>query len=202
MGLFTSYSYVGSLFFFYACSIGLGVNERTTLKFVEPAIHLFPFFIGVGMSIPPWLMDLYNPSSLGSWCTAVATGCNFETQECVRGNLDDARLFSAFSVLLMVLLFATMIASFGLVLGKAFAVERQINELCQMHHTMLSWGDERIQNNREHFKVLFVQACSYTLPLVLAILFQAIESANVGYNAYQRPSVINYLRVLFFPSQG
>ena len=154
------------------------------------------------MSIPPWLMDLYNPSSLGSWCTAVATGCNFETQECVRGNLDDARLFSAFSVLLMVLLFATMIASFGLVLGKAFAVERQINELCQMHRTMLSWGYERIQNNREHFKVLFVQACSYTLPLVLAILFQAIESANVGYNAYQRPSVINYLRVLFFPSQG
>ena len=201
-GIFSGFSYVSSLFFYYAITVGLRWPKRQILKYAEPFIHICPIAIGLGMSIPPWPMHLYNPSTLGGWCTLVPTGCNFETRECIRGKIDDANRFFFLSSFLVAGMFFTMFLSFALIVWRAYIVKHNITRIMSIHGSLEFWGDKVIVDNKTNFRQLLNQILSYTIPLVLAVVFQIIEMIITGPNSYQRPSTVNALRIFFFPLQG
>ncbi len=202
-GIFTGFSYVSSLFFYYAITIGLRWPKNKILKYAEPFIHIFPVAIGLGMSVPPWPMHLYNPSTLGGWCTLVPVGCDFETRECIRGKIDDANRFYFLSSFLMASMFLSMFLSFGLIVWRAYIVKHNIKTILTIYGTLEFWGDKVIVDNHTNFRQLFNQILSYTIPLILTCVFQIIEMIMSGPNSYhRRPSTVNALRIFFFPLQG
>ena len=131
-GIVTMFSYNVSLCVYYACAIAIAMKEETIIRKIEPFLHAIPVVLGLICSLPPLLVDMYNPAVGNvSWCFSqpYPTECAFEVDlECIRG-LKPKGNVSVPLVLLISLSFLTIVAS---LLSVWFKVRKNESALTRM----------------------------------------------------------------------
>jgi len=184
-----------------------------TLDRIEPFLfHAVPILTGLGVATAPLIFDLYNPSSLGAYCTCVPVGCDPITGECERGDINAALVIIYIAVICIFMAFFIMFVSFGLILRKVFHLEKlfaMLKSLPSAHqeerdeHEDTNAGERSaINSSRFTSKSILMQMFGYVLPLILALIFQLIDTYQNGLDGYQKPGVITNLRLAFFPLMG
>lgn len=212
LGVFASYSYNSSLCTYYALKMALSFSDAT-LDRIEPFLfHAVPILTGLGVATAPLIFDLYNPSSLGAYCTCVPVGCDPITGECERGDINAALVIIYIAVICIFMAFFIMFVSFGLILRKVFHLEKlfaMLKSLPSAHqeerdeHEDTNAGERSaINSSRFTSKSILMQMFGYVLPLILALIFQLIDTYQNGLDGYQKPGVITNLRLAFFPLMG
>ena len=212
-GAFTSFSYNCALCTYYALKIAMSFNDAT-LDRIEPFLfHAVPILSGLGVAIVPLIFDLYNPSTLGAYCTSVPVGCDPITEECERGDFNAALAVTYISVVYILMAFFIMFVSFGLILRKVIHLEKVLSELSSLSRSLQqeesgeqgyanAAGEHAAHNSRFTTKSMLMQMLGYALPLILTLIFEQIDTYQVGLEGYQKPGVITNLRLAFFPSMG
>lgn len=131
IGTTSMFAYNGFLCVYYACAIGFMMRERNIRKYVEPFLHGFPILLGLTYGIIPLFLDMYNPSGLVAFCSAISY-----PYSCYKGDSCNVRgskgYFDHISKMLVTITFAFLamiIISFGFVIYRALKLDRQISIL-------------------------------------------------------------------------
>jgi len=78
-GTTTMYVYNIALSVYYACIIAFSMSEKKMKKCVEPLLHLFPVIIGLSLSLPFLVLEMFNPAPrAAAWCAMTRLPYNCE----------------------------------------------------------------------------------------------------------------------------
>jgi len=129
-GLYMMYSYYAMLSFYYVCDIAFQMNEETIRKRVEPYIHSIPIILALIGSLPPVFLNLYNPDLL--WCKLEPIDCTAKDEisgneyQYVRGARQTFIAFYAGGIVIFVIIYITIVASFSLIVRNARITDNQL----------------------------------------------------------------------------
>mmetsp|Transcript_2935 Transcript_2935/g.4165 ORF Transcript_2935/g.4165 Transcript_2935/m.4165 type:complete len:613 (-) Transcript_2935:841-2679(-) len=210
-GIVAMYSYNAMLCIYYACAIALKMKERNICRFVEPALHLFPFAVGIAAAVPPLFYNLYNPPAWESWCFMEPLGCGRDggivSEICVSGELRAYELAVVLCSAVLGFFFFVIITALIMICASVVKVSRQYLVIVKDQENMpISVKDsmqqsimERIRKNHEVTKTVLVQALVYFLAFLLTLAFPLIQLAGFHKEGAHWPM---YLQLIFTPMQG
>ena len=172
-GMVAMFGYNGSLCFYYACAIAIGMNEKKIKQNVEkPVLHAIPILLGLGFAVPPLFYDLYNPAVTNvAWCfpQPYPFECrNRESVKCVRGQKSGAVFLTSLSFLIL-FDFVFMMASLVAVFVRVKRSERLLDRLLsRMYGRQPNY--QRMINNSHTSKVVLIQSSAYIAAFLTSLL--------------------------------
>ena len=218
-GTFTAFSYNCMLCVYYTLAIALRLKEQTIRTYCEPFLHIIPICIGLGMTIPSVMFDLFNPSSTEPWCTFASLACEEDMKkdwcevspidscldakkECYRGDLNiSAQILTARELITRALCLVILL-SFTACVWRVYRTERQLIEICKIdafvHKNMK--GIKKAQYSHNTTKVIVVQALAYTTAFALMLIFLLLREVLPG-NA-KHSKIVTFGFLFFLPLQG
>jgi hypothetical protein len=140
-GTLSMYTYNAALLIYYLCAIGLKMQEKRIIRFVEPLLHIASLGLGLTFSVPPLFSDLYNPSDWEAWCTSIPVGCfeNDEEQDqvrCFRGYKDHERTLEKFLIFSFGVLLSIIVISFTVIIVRVIHDDRVLNSHHSLRHKL------------------------------------------------------------------
>uniref|UniRef100_A0A7S3PU89 Uncharacterized protein n=1 Tax=Chaetoceros debilis TaxID=122233 RepID=A0A7S3PU89_9STRA len=209
-GATSMFSYNAMLCLYYACAIGLVMDERKIRKIVEPVLHGFPLAVGLSMSIPPLFQDNYNPSEWEAWCVPHPIICDMDAPgfPCIRGN------FSAGNTHVVIILrasiaalFIIIVTSLMMVAVRVITTNRDFKMMAKIHEKMhpgnglrkQGFSIETIREKNDTTRTVLIQAMVYLLAVTITLIFPIIQMLHLHAEGSLWP---NYLELIFMPLQG
>ena len=206
LGVIAMYGYNASLCTYYTCVIFFKMKERTIVKYVERfLLHPGPIIMSLSLSIPPIVLEKYNPTNFDVWCT-LSQG---RGQGVVDQSVEE-------SVLVLISLFLTYIViCFVLIIWRVVYIERQIRHAVndnshdrnflrrsplESSETSLQRRGEllnRVVETSDNTKVVFLQASAYILAFLVTLSMPFVRTLSLEESLWIFES-----QVILMPLQG
>jgi len=129
----TMYSYNAMLCLYYTCAIVFKMKEEDIHKRVEPFLLSIPPMIGLGLSIPPLFLGMYNPGN--QWCSINYIECSTVNDDITGDHYQYTRgskrlMFTYVRVSLFLILTILIITfvSFALMIRRARVIDIELFE--------------------------------------------------------------------------
>jgi hypothetical protein len=201
-GIITLFNYNSMLCVYYACAIGLQMDDKRISRIIEPVCHFLVLAIALFYSIPPLLNELYNPSPTEMWCvvSTYPSDCyRNEDVECIRGITNSPLVFDIVWGLAIGigLNFVIVIVSFTLVISRVVYMDRSV---AKYGKTCPENMREKVDNARAKnkiTKVVVMQASAYIMAFVITNLFPFINFVTD-----ESPMATQIMTLVFLPLQG
>jgi len=212
-GITSMLAYNAMLCVYYACAIALKMKERSICKYVEPILHMFPFFVGLSYSLAALIDKTYNPSAWEAWCSPKPLGCNMADPDinCLRGSYKAYRIVDIIMTVNLGLLVFVVITSLSMVSLQVIRTSRDFEVLLKAQLLYARQMDlpqresfpiERIRKSHETTKAVLRQALVYVLAFVVTLISPIIQSIHTSLNLRENSYWPNYLELVFTPLQG
>ena len=179
-GYIAMFSYNGTLFLYYTCTIAFQMKEEQIVKYVEPLIHLIPWVLGLTVSIPPLVRGSIKATSVDAWCM-------------VTSDIDKMVM------ILALVFFVTLIIEIILMLWKVYKLEIEMALLRdetpnnEQNSTLM-----RASQSLHNTKIIGKQALAYYLSFMIST--SSFFARSVTRRAV--PSFIIYMGFILAPLQG
>jgi len=201
-GIITLFNYNSMLCVYYACAIGLQMDDRRISRIVEPVCHFIVLAIALFYSIPPLVNDLYNVSPTEMWCVVslYPSKCyTDENVECIRGKTDGPLAFDIVWGLAIGigLNFLIVIVSFTMVIVNVVRIDRSVERFGKTCPENMREGVENARAKNKMTKVVVLQASAYIMAFVITNLFPFINFVTD-----ESPMATQVMTLIFLPLQG
>jgi hypothetical protein len=184
IGISCMFAYNAMLCVYYACAIAFRMTEKTTVKYVEPVLHVVSLIVAPLSSILPFILRKSDLNISDADADVDQTSLSLES---IANSCLMARGFSGTKVHLLIIFVVLLIIILISLVSIIVVVKRTESSLYNagiLRHSRLLTDNrlERAKESHENTKVILIQALAYILSFTLTLfVFPMIR--NIDDNA-------------------